>query len=200
MNVETITVGALGANCYLVTEGSVAVIIDPGDEAEKILARLEGLKLEAILLNHGHYDHIGAVNRIKNKTGAKAYMHRADRNMIGSRDSLCFLTGSPPPEVFEADGFVEDGDALCFGPLEFKVMHTPGHSAGGVVYAAGEYIFCGDLIFRRSIGRYDFGSLEDELASVRRVLAGFPDETVICPGHGPRTTVGYEKMFNPYVK
>ena len=200
MNIETIVVGGLDTNCYLVSEGRTAVLIDPGDEAEKILARAEGLDLAAILLTHGHYDHIGAVNKIKNAAGAKVYMHKSDLRMVGTRDSLCFLTQSPAPETFEVDGFVNDGDILTFGPLEFRVMHTPGHSGGGVAYVIGDCIFGGDLIFRCSIGRYDFGSMEDELASVRRVLSSFPDEAVIYPGHGPKTTVGYEKAYNPYVK
>lgn len=200
MNVDTIVVGELETNCYLLTEGETAVLVDPGAEAEKILARLGDRKPAAILLTHGHYDHTGAVNRIKNETGAKVYMHKSDFNMVGSRNSLCFLTQSPTPEAFDADGFVEDGDELCFGQLEFKVMHTPGHSAGGVVYAVDNKLFGGDLIFRCSIGRYDFGSIMEEMISIRRVLNSFPDAAVIYPGHGPATTVGYEKKYNPYVK
>ncbi len=200
MNIETIVVGDLDTNCYLLSEGETAVLVDPGDEADKILEKIHGRDLAAILLTHGHYDHTGAVNRIKNVTGAKVYMHRSDFNMVGSRNSLCFLTNSPAPEAFEVDGFVEDGDVLNFGPLEFKVMHTPGHSAGGVVYAVDNNLFDGDLIFKCSIGRYDFGSIMEEMISVRRVLESFPDEAVIYPGHGPKTTVGYEKKYNPYIQ
>ena len=111
-NVEIITVGPLDTNCYLVTGGGTAVLVDPGDQADKILSRLNGLNLAAILLTHGHYDHIGAVRRIKEETGAKVYMHKNDQHMIGSRDSLCFLTRSPAPEAFEVDFFVDDGDLL----------------------------------------------------------------------------------------
>ena len=118
-------------------------------------------------------------------------------NDPGKSLSLDFGSGVKP---FEVDKTVNDGDVLTFGGLRFEVMHTPGHSGGGVVYSVGGVIFGGDLIFRCSIGRYDFGSYEDEMASIERVLTAFPDETVIYPGHGQETTVGYEKKYNPYIK
>lgn len=200
MDIEKIIVGELDTNCYLVSEGETAVVIDPGDEAEKILARLGERKLAAVLLTHGHFDHIGAVSELKKITGAPVYMHEDDVPMVTDPvKSLCFMTGMQP-EPFEVDKTVGDGDALTFGGLSIKVMHTPGHSGGGVVYAIGGVVFGGDLIFRCSIGRYDYGDFATEMASIDRVLSSFPDETVIYPGHGPETTVGYEKRYNPYVK
>ena len=198
---EKLTVGPLGTNCYLVHDGSVAAVIDPGDEAGRIKTALneKGLSLAAILLTHGHFDHIGAVAALKEETGAKVYMHRGDEEMTSDpAKSLCFL-GGKSSAPFEADVFVNDGDVLSFGEMGLRVMHTPGHSSGGVCYICGAVVFCGDLIFRRSIGRYDFGSLSDELASIHRLLAALPDEALLYPGHGPHTTVGYEKANNPYI-
>ena len=200
MNIERVIVGELDTNCYLVSEGNVAVVIDPGDEAGKILARLGDRKLAAILLTHGHFDHIGGVAELKKVTGAPVYMHEADVPMVndGSKSLSIDFGGSVTP--FEVDKTVNDGDELTFGGLNFKVMHTPGHSGGGVVYAIGGVIFGGDLIFKCSIGRYDYGDFAEEMISIQRVLDSFSDETVIYPGHGPETTVGYEKRFNPYIK
>lgn len=199
---EKLAVGRLETNCYIISGEGCCVVIDPGAEPERILSRINeiGLPLEAILLTHGHFDHIGAAARLKAETGAKIYMHQADAEMITDPEkSLSFMTGEVPAP-FEPDFFVNDGDTLSIGGLNFSVMHTPGHSSGGVCYALGAVIFGGDLIFKCSVGRWDFGSYADEMASVKRVLASFPDETLIYPGHGPHTSVGCEKNFNPYAK
>lgn len=197
---ERLTVGELETNCYIVGDSEVCAVIDPGAEFERIDEKTKGLKLEAVLLTHGHYDHAGAAAALKARRGARIYMHRADARMIGSASlSLSFLTRAEAP-VYEPDVFVENGDVLRFGELEFGVMHTPGHSPGGVSYALGRAVFCGDLIFRRSIGRYDFGDFDEEMASIRRLLAAFPDDTPLLPGHGASTTVGEEKRLNPYLK
>lgn len=199
---ERLVVGPLATNCYLIGGGDGCVVIDPGADADKIEAKVEslGAPLLAVLLTHGHYDHVGAAAELKAKYGAKIYMHRADADMIGSRErSLAFLTDARPAP-FEPDEFVQDGGSLALGELSFAVAHTPGHSPGGVCYALGAAVFCGDLIFRESIGRFDFGSFEDEMASIRRLLAAYPDETLLLPGHGESTTVGHEKSFNPYLR
>ena len=200
MNIERIIVGGLDTNCYLVSDADAAVVIDPGDEAGKILARLGERQLAAILLTHGHFDHIGGVYELKKMTGAPVYMHEADIPMVTDMSKslgLDFGFGTTP---FEVDETVSDGDELTFGSMKFNVMHTPGHSGGGVIYAVGGVVFGGDLIFKCSIGRYDHGDFADEMASIERVLESFPDETVIYPGHGPETTVGYEKKYNPYIR
>lgn len=200
MNIEKMIVGELDTNCYLISDGDIAVVIDPGDEAARILARIDGRKLAAILLTHGHFDHIGAVSELKEATGAPVYMHEADVPMVTDpvKSLGTVFGGSVLP--FEVDKTVSDGDELIFGGLKFKVMHTPGHSGGGVVYAIDNAVFDGDLIFKCSIGRYDFGNYADEIASIERVIAEFPDSAVIYPGHGPETTVSYEKKYNPYLR
>ena len=134
---ERLTVGPLATNCYLVGGEECCVAIDAGADAGRIEEKIKslGAPLRAVLLTHGHYDHVGAAAELKAKYGAKIYMHRADADMIGSRErSLAFLTDAEPVP-FEPDVFVEDGDVLSFGELSFSVMHTPGHSSGGVCYA-----------------------------------------------------------------
>ncbi len=200
MTIETIPVGELETNCYLIYDDTAAVVVDPGDEPERILSRINGRTLSAILLTHGHFDHIGAVSRLKAETMASVYMHCEDEPLISDTSkNLGFMAGTRV-DVFHPDVFVNDGDTLSFGDLTFDVLHTPGHSGGGVTYAAKGAVFSGDLIFRCSIGRFDYGSFTDEIASVKRVLASFDDKTVIYPGHGPSTTVGYEKKYNPYLR
>ncbi len=199
MNVNTLSVGELGTNCYIIYDDTAAVVIDPGAEAERIIAALGGRELSAILLTHGHFDHIGAAAELKSATAAPVYMHEADEEMIDDpQKSLAFMTGTVPAP-FKPDFYVSDGDILSFGDLSFRVLHTPGHSGGGASYVIENSIFSGDLIFKCSVGRFDYGSFTDEMASVKRVLSEFPDSFVIYPGHGPSTTVGYEKKYNPYV-
>lgn len=199
MHILTLPVGELETNCYIIYDDTAAVVIDPGAEAGNILRRLDGRRLCAILLTHGHFDHIGAAAELKNSTAAPVYIHEADEEMIyDPQKSLSFMTGACI-EPFKPDFYVNDGDVISFGDITFKVLHTPGHSCGGVCYAIENAVFGGDLIFRCSIGRYDYGSFTDEIASVKRVLSEFSDSTVIYPGHGPSTTVGYEKKYNPYI-
>ena len=197
---EKIVVGPLETNCYIIREADCCVVIDPGDDFEKIYEKIKGRTLAAILLTHGHFDHMLAVSELKAATGAKVYMHRGDKAMIGSRERSLSFMGNTVPAPFEVDVFVENGDILRFGEIEMGVLHTPGHSPGGVSYVLGMTVFCGDLIFRRSIGRSDFGDYEEEMASIRRLLAAFPDETLLCPGHGERTTIGEEKLYNPFLR
>lgn len=203
MQAERIAVGSLKTNCYILYDETCAVVIDPGADFPAVSAKLDeiGRPLAAILLTHGHFDHIGAVARLKAETGVKVYMHENDAPMTTDpQKSLSFVTGEIP-EPFDPDVFVNDGDTLTFGSMTIRVMHTPGHSPGGVCFVVGAVVFDGDLIFRQSIGRYDhdYGNYADEMKSIARVLSSFPDETLLCPGHGPNTTVGYEKKFNPYI-
>lgn len=197
---EKIVVGPLETNCYIVRGTDCCVVIDPGADFDRIYEKVRDKNLTAILLTHGHFDHMCAAAELQTATGAKIYMHRCDKDMIGSRDKSLSFMGNTVPAPFDVDVFVENGDILRFGEIELGVMHTPGHSAGGVCYALGMTVFCGDLIFRRSIGRYDFGDYDEEMASIRRLLAAFPDETLLLPGHGGSTTIGEEKKYNPYIR
>lgn len=195
---KVLSVGKLAVNCYILWDGNVSVVIDPGSDGEEILSRLK-CPLKAILLTHGHFDHIGAAAFLKEKTNAPIYMHKADFPMVAdSQKNLSFMTGEKVAP-FEANFFVEDSQILNFGEMSFKVLHTPGHSAGGVCYVLGKTIFGGDLIFYESIGRFDYGNYSDEITSVKRVLASFDDDYIICPGHGIATDIGHEKNYNPYI-
>ncbi len=201
MDIQCLVLGQLGVNCYLLTEDNKAIVTDPGDEVERILSVLErkGCTLEKILLTHGHFDHTGAVSDLAGKTGAKVFIHSGDEIMLRDNSkNLSFLTGE---EVKTYDGAIalETAEVITLGDTEIKYFHTPGHSQGSVVYVCGENIFCGDLIFRGSIGRYDFGDLKTELQSIKFLLDNFDDSVRLFPGHGMSTSIGYERMNNPYI-
>ena len=201
MDIQCLVLGQLGVNCYLLTENNKAIVIDPGDEVERILSVLErkSCTLEKILLTHGHFDHTGAVSDLAENTGAKVFIHSDDEIMLRDNSkNLSFLTGE---EVKTYDGAIalETAEKITLGETEIKYFHTPGHSQGSVVYVCGENIFCGDLIFRGSIGRYDFGDLKTELQSIKFLLDNFDDSVKLFPGHGMSTSIGYERMNNPYI-
>src|SRR3972149_2639310 len=190
--------GPLAVNAYLVehTATRKAVVIDPGDDGEAILGEIAGLGLtvEKILLTHGHFDHVGAVSLLRQKTGAPVYVHPADVDrMIGaSRQGMLFglsVQDPPPPDV------------VVFEEQELLVAHTPGHTPGCVSYIVGKMAFVGDLIFAGSIGRTDLpgGDHRQLIESVRKKIFPLPDDTVLFPGHGPTTTGGGEKSKTPFL-
>ena len=192
-------------NCYLVWDelSGDGLIIDPGDEDELISERIEALafKPRAILLTHGHGDHIGAVKALKERYRVPFYIGRDDNPMLASpTDNLSALVGRDlvcPP----ADHLLDDGQAVTIGPLKFIVSHTPGHTPGGVCYLAGKHLFCGDTLFKGSIGRTDLpgGSHEQLLDAIDRKLLTLPDEIICYPGHGPVTSIGEERRSNPFL-
>lgn len=193
--------GPLDVNCYIVTSDGEAMVIDPGGEPEKIyeIIKEKKLNLKRIVLTHGHFDHIGGADRLRRMSGARIYIHKEDAPMLSDdTKNLSFLTGEPPKH-FSPDAFLDEGDCFNIGSAEFTVYHTPGHSGGGICLFAENVLFTGDLIFRGSIGRFDYGDFRAERASVNRMMHIFKDDVKILPGHGEETTVGYEKMYNPYV-
>ncbi len=204
VRVYVMEVGPLAVNAYIVehTESRKAVVIDPGDDGEEILGQIAGLgvTVDKILLTHGHFDHVGAVARIREKTGAPVYIHPADVDrMTGARRQgmLFGLSVSDPPAP---DVLVEEGHTIPFEDREFLVLHTPGHTPGCVSFLLGGMAFVGDLIFAGSIGRTDLpgGNHRQLIESVRKKIFPLPDDTVLFPGHGPATTVGEEKRSNPF--
>ena len=197
MKVDMIQVGPIGTNCYILEEGGRIAVIDPGDEAERILSVLAetGGTVDYILLTHGHYDHTTAVPQLHAALPeAKIYIHQADANGAGSR-------------LFPLAGEVEDlllydeGDVLSLGGLTIEVLHTPGHSPGSVTLKAGDVLFTGDTLFCGSMGRTDLrgGSYEQILASLGR-LGRLEGNFHICPGHGETSTMDREREINPYLK
>lgn len=202
MKIRRLILGQLMTNCYIVGDGGNVAVIDPAASAETIIAELkkENLNLCAILLTHGHFDHTGALCELKEKTGAKVYIHSLDEPMLGDNvKNLAFMTGEKQLRC-EPDVRLDGGEKIEFGENTLLVIHTPGHSAGSVSYAAPDCVFSGDLIFKGSIGRFDYGNYADEMQSIKTLLEKLPDDTLICPGHGEMTSVGYEKKNNPYIR
>ena len=205
MLVEVLPVGPLQANCYLVADDATrrALIIDPGDEAEQILARLRRLDLipEAIVATHGHFDHIGAIRAVREATGVPFLALEEEREMLeaapGRAQIFGFFVDPPPP----ADRWLHDGDTITAGGLTFRVVHAPGHSPGHLILLGATGAFVGDVIFAGSVGRTDLpgGDSAQLFASIARHVLPLPDETVLYPGHGPITSVGRERATNPFV-
>ena len=200
MNIEKLVLGSLEVNCYLLTHNGEAIVIDPGAEAEKIINAIEekGCTLTKILLTHGHFDHIGAVADLKEKTGAKVYIHSGDREMLSDNTkNLSFMAEGV--KLTTADELLDDITSIPLADTEVKVHFTPGHSRGGVSFLWGDNLFAGDLLFKNSIGRFDHGSLRVELMSLKYLMETFEDSVKVYPGHGPSTTIGEERENNPYI-
>lgn len=210
MNVRMFTVGSLFTNCYVVWCGKTgeAVVIDPGfddrGEAETVLGFLKGndLKVKFIVDTHGHADHTCGNGAVKNATGAPILIHKSDADMLGEHeeevDALFGFRAASP----HADGFFGDGDVLRFGEVALRVLHTPGHSPGSVSLVGEGRVFTGDTLFAGSVGRVDLpgGSGKAIMHSLREKLAALPDNLVVCPGHGPESTIGEEKRSNPFLE
>jgi len=201
MILEIIPVGQLQANAYIVADEETrqAVVIDPGDEGDRILevANANNLKVNEIICTHAHFDHVGAVGDIKKETGAKIIMHKEDLETYSLAKDQGAFWGFQVDDLPQPDGFVDEGDEIKIGSLSFKVMHTPGHSKGGICLYGEGIVITGDTIFKGSIGRTDFpgGSIEELKVSFRRIIE-LPDDTRVFSGHGPETTIGYEKQTN----
>jgi glyoxylase-like metal-dependent hydrolase (beta-lactamase superfamily II) len=206
MILEQLVVGQLGTNCYLVgcPETRQGLVIDPGGEGRTIAARIRNLQLKVkrIILTHGHIDHWAGAGEVVAATGAPISLHREDAPLVGNPEaSLAAFLAGPQVRLDVADDFLEDGAVVEVGRVKLRVLHTPGHTPGGIcLYGAG-IVFTGDTLFEGSIGRTDFpgGNLRQLIATIREKLLVLPDDTEVCPGHGPRTTIGYERRYNPYL-
>ena len=204
MKVKMLTVGALGTNCYLLGAKNAGgiVMIDPGGEPQRLLQEADemGGSVAALLLTHGHVDHIAACAEIIRATGAKLYVHSGDVPLVRQPDPYwASLVGGCEP--CEPDVEVADGQRLELAGLELTVLHTPGHSPGGVCYLTADACFCGDTLFADSIGRTDLPLADPQVmnASLARMVSVLADETRVFPGHGPATTIAAEKMTNPFL-
>ena len=197
----TLCVGELGTNCYLLVKGNRAALIDPAADSGTILHTLQenGLTLDAILLTHGHFDHIGAVEELRTATGAPLYLHRADAELLSSPDknySTVFLDHAILCR--DADVLLRDGDTIPFAGDDITVMHTPGHTMGSVIYRYADTLFCGDTIFKAGIGRTDlYGGDKRQLGASLVKLFRFYDENGkdyrLLPGHGEETRLSEER-------
>lgn len=207
MIVQTLVVNDMQTNCYIVKDEDTneAIIIDPGDEADYIIDTLQknACNVKAILLTHGHFDHIGAVEELKHKLNVPIYAHQNEQMILQNSDfNLSGSFGSKKVEL-SADNLFEDGDIFNFGNIALKVIHTLGHTPGGVSYYIEKenILFSGDTLFFLSIGRTDFpyGNYQALIASIKDKLFLLPDETKVYTGHGESTNIGKEKQSNPCI-
>lgn len=204
VNVLKLVVGPLSTNCYVVYSPKLgeAIIIDPGGSLERILSSIErlGVNVAGILATHCHFDHIYAVNGLIKRWRVKFYVHRREVEILGySRDAVALWLGDVRWEPPKPDVLIEEGE-LTIGGIRLTVIHTPGHTPGSVCVIVGNRIFTGDTLFRGGIGRTDFkGGDEDAMVNSLRRLSELPDNLIVHPGHGPDTTLGYEKASNPFM-
>jgi glyoxylase-like metal-dependent hydrolase (beta-lactamase superfamily II) len=208
IDVRTFTVGPLQENCYFVRRpgAASAVVVDPGDEAPRLLEALAGLgidRLEAILLTHCHFDHVGAVSALHEGTGAPVYCPELERDMLANVQAYS-MPGFGPFESYEADHTLAGGETLELAGLTLDVRFTPGHSPGHLTYSVrGEdTLLSGDVLFQGSVGRTDLpgGDWPTLLASIESLLDEFPPETRVHPGHMGATTLGNEQATNPFLR
>jgi len=207
MIIKKLVVGPLATNCYIVGSESSkeGMIIDPGAEANQILSSVKdtGLDIKFIVLTHSHIDHIGALKEVKEATGAEVAIHTDDAQALkGQEPSLGAMFGlsypSPPPP----DRLLEDGESIDIGDLRFSVLHTPGHTPGGICLLGEGIVFSGDTLFNYGVGRADLpgGSYNQLMDSISTKLMTLPDITIVYPGHGPDTTIGTERQGNPFLR
>jgi len=203
---KALMVGLLEVNCYILgdEETKEAVVIDPGGDEDEILEALKyhGLQLKTIIDTHGHFDHVDANQPLKEATGASIAIHEADAAMLAKPSAeAMFFTGNRL-RLSAADILLKEGDIISFGNHRLKVLHTPGHTPGGIslVMEDSPLVYVGDLLFQGSIGRTDFpgGSFEDLINAVKTKIFTLGDNYSVYPGHGPVTTVGQERKYNPF--
>ena len=204
MIIKDLVVGPIMANCFIVgcENTREAVVIDPGADADKILMALTQLKLTVkyILNTHGHFDHVGANKRMKDVTGADILIHALDAPMLSRLSASAAAWGMSAEDSPKPDRAVADGDTVSFGTITLKVIHTPGHTPGGISFSTDGYVFVGDTLFAGSIGRTDFpgGDYDTLITSIQNKLFPLGDDIKVLTGHGPETSIGQEKRFNPF--
>ncbi|OOB80009.1 MAG: hypothetical protein ATN34_01495 [Epulopiscium sp. Nele67-Bin002] len=209
MRINMYPVGEIEELCYLAIDENTneAVLVDPGTEAKRLLKAIddEGVSLKAILITHGHYDHIGGVMEIRKATGAKVIAHVEGKNYLPN--PAYNLSGYRPVSTiqFDADEYVEEGELhINDGELQFEVIHIPGHTSDGVAFysANAKVIFVGDILFKNGVGRSDLpgGNHISLIEGIKHKLLSLPDDVAVLPGHGPTTSIGLEKRTNMYLR
>ena len=200
-----LVVGPLEVNCFILADEKTkeAVIIDPGDDAQEILKIIKekGLKVKYIINTHGHFDHMGANRALKDATGAALLIHEGDAPMMASAQIQSRAFGMDTTPSPRADRYVKHGDVIKAGEVSLRVLHTPGHSPGGISLLEQGMVFTGDALFAGSIGRTDLpgGDLMTLLRSIKTNLMTLPDDTKVFCGHGPASTIGEERQENPFL-
>jgi hydroxyacylglutathione hydrolase len=204
---EIIPVGPLQCNCSIIGDESSreAIVIDPGDDIEDVLVlvRKHQLTVKQIVVTHAHIDHVGGAMKLRHATGAPILLNQNDYTLLKMLDVQAAWIGVRPPEKVEIDQSIGEGDRIQAGSLEATVLHTPGHTKGSVClyFPAEQKLIAGDTLFAGSIGRTDLpgGSFEKILSSLHTQILALPDATVVVPGHGPLTTIGDERVTNPFL-
>jgi len=205
MIIETKGVGPFQVNWYIVAceETQEAVVIDPGAEVEQIVDFLKAnhLNIKYIANTHGHVDHVAGVKQLKQITGTPFLLHPSDRMFLEGFEEKAAMFGLPTLGAPSVDGDLNEGDVLKVGKLELRIIHTPGHSPGGIVFYFENTLIAGDTLFQGSIGRTDFpgGDYETLINSIKDKLFPLGDDVVVHTGHGPSTTIGIEKVHNPFL-
>jgi hydroxyacylglutathione hydrolase len=206
--IDRVVVSPFDTNCYIVgsEDSKQGIIVDPGDEAVVILRRVAdlGLDIKLLVLTHGHIDHVGALKAVKEASGAEMAIHADDaKSLRGLRGLLqsVLVPGLSYPVPPPPERLLQDGDILDVSDLNFQVLHTPGHTPGGICLLGDGVVFSGDTLFHYGIGRTDLpgGSYHRLMESIRTRLLVLPDETIVYPGHGPETTIGAERAGNPFL-
>lgn len=208
MILEGLAVGPIAANCYIIGENNSreGAIIDPGSEPERILEVVErtGLEIKFLIATHGHFDHTAAVKKLREKLDCDFLLHRDDLLFVQDSKKAALEWGFGIEQVPDPDIYIKEGDILKLGVFELKILHTPGHSPGGIsIYIQSESVlFSGDTLFYGSIGRTDLrmGSMEALISSIKEKLYTLPDDTIVYTGHGEPTTIGNEKKSNFFVQ
>lgn len=207
---EILPVGWLRCNCSILGDENSreAIVVDPGDEIDKILAILQrhNLHLQYVIITHAHIDHIGGAKKLKEATGAPIYMNEQDLELYRHLDQQALMIGVATPETTSIDVLLRDGDEIQCGNIRATVLHTPGHTQGSVSLllpdGAPAKLLAGDTLFRDSIGRTDLpgGNFGQILWSLKEKLLALDDATIVFPGHGPLTTIGREREWNPFLQ
>jgi hydroxyacylglutathione hydrolase len=204
--IKKLEVGPIMANCYILgcENTKEAVVIDPGDDGDQILMTLakSALKVKYLINTHGHFDHVGANKAMKEATKAAIGIHPDDAPMLMELSRSASMFGLSAENSPSADILLNHGDQVSFGEITLEVIHTPGHSKGGICLYTKGHLFAGDTLFKSSIGRTDLpgGNYDTLIASIRTKLFGLPDDTIVYTGHGPETSIGDEKRTNPFLR
>jgi hydroxyacylglutathione hydrolase len=206
LKVVRIPAGIYAANCYLVysENNKEAIVIDPGGDVDDIIAQIESLNLNIkyILLTHGHGDHIAGIDGLKQYVNVPVAVHKDDEYLLKSgKDNLSSMMAMGTIEL-SPDILLNEGDKISFGDLKAEIIHTPGHTPGGISIKIEDSLFTGDTLFAGSIGRTDFpgSSFESIISSIKDKLLIYPDDTIVYPGHGPSSTIKRERASNPFIR
>lgn len=206
MQIERFIVGMVGTNCYVVSneETSECFLVDPGAYSDKVIAyiREHELKPQAILLTHGHFDHIMGLDGVLREFPIPVYAQEEEEILLKDASYNASVSYGPA-YTFSGASYIKDGQILELAGMTIRAIHTPGHTIGGCCYyiESEQVLFSGDTLFHDSVGRTDFptGSQSQLVRSIREKLLGLPEETVVCPGHMSETTIGHEKKYNPFL-